>query len=94
LILGGSARLRRRLQETEVYSKLYYDARVASVVREQLKSSGPTVKAISVVKRVTREMWDNEDEETKRVVAEAVAKAQEVPIEEDVSERTAQQYQE
>jgi hypothetical protein len=55
----------------------------------------PGTKPIATVKTVTKELWDNEDWETKRAVAEVVAKAEAVSIKPgEGSQRTPQQYQE
>jgi hypothetical protein len=96
-VFSGPKKLRRRLQEVEVYSKLYYDSRVEPAVHEALKNLEPGIPPLSIVKQVMRKLWDAEDVETKQAVAEKVARAQEVAIEPgkcDTSQRTAQQYQE
>src|ERR1700683_3009651 len=96
-IFGGpNLRLRRQLQETEVYLKLFYDECIEPVVCECLKNTMPHAKAITIIRSVDRELWDVEDIETRIAVATEVAKVQEVPIEDepdDDSECTPEQYQ-
>lgn len=89
----GAPTKRRRLQETEMYSKLYYESRVEPAVREHLKTSDSDVAGLSIIRKVTKQVWEGENAETKAEVAAKVAKAQEVAIEPDES-RTPQQYQE
>ena len=84
--------MHRRLQETEIYSRLYYKDRIAPIVNERRKALGADVKSILVVKGVTKELWDNEELDVKEVVAKERAKAQ--TLEPDVPERTPQQFQE
>lgn len=96
-IFGGPTKVRWRLQETEVYSKLYYKSHIEPAIHNHLKNSAPGTKAISIVKEVTKALWKDEDEETKAEVAKVVANALDMPIEPeegDSSEWTAQQYQE
>ena len=96
IFAGPNLRLRWWLQETEVYSKLFYDERIEPVVRDRLNNMGPQDKAISIVKSVTKELWDAEDMETKAAVAAKVAKAQDVAIENEPdndSVRTPREYQ-
>jgi len=76
-----------------MYSKLYYESRIEPAVREHLKTSDSDVASISVIRKVTKQVWEGEDAETKAEVAANVAKAQEVAIEPDEN-RTPQQYQE
>jgi CRISPR/Cas system-associated protein endoribonuclease Cas2 len=92
---GSSLKSHRRLQETEVYSKLFYNDRIEDVVRERLKTAGPDVSAISVTKSVTKELFEGEDEETRAMVAAKVAEARDLPIENNIDdlERTPKQYQ-
>jgi hypothetical protein len=75
-----------------VYSKLYYESRIEPVVREHLKTSDSDVASLSIIKKVTKQVWEGEDAETQAEVAAKVAKAQEAPIEQDEG-RTPQQYQ-
>ena len=84
---------RWRLQEAEVYSKLYYKSRVEPAVCEHLKTLDSDVADLSIIRKVTRQVWEGEDTETKVEVAARVAKVQEVAIEPDEN-RTPQQYQE
>jgi hypothetical protein len=96
-VFSGPKKLRQRLQEAEVYSKLYYDSHIEPAVHEAIKNSEPGTSSLSIVKQVTRKLWDAEDAETKQAVAEKVARAQEVAIEPgecDTAQCTAQQYQE
>ena len=70
---------------------------IGPAVSEHLKNVEPSTRPISIVKQVTKELWDNEDWEIRKTVVEAVAKAQNVainPDEGDSSQCTPQQYQE
>jgi hypothetical protein len=61
-----------------------------------MKSAGPDVAAISIVKDVTKMLWDAEDAEGKALVAAKVAESQERSIEKENDKddvRTPKQYQ-
>lgn len=93
---GAPSKARRCLQETEVYSKLYYNDRILPAVQRRLKTikdhKGPI---INVVKEVTKELWAVEEAEIRENVA---AKMAEQVLDEGDNEgdmpRTPQQYQE
>jgi ribosomal protein L31E len=76
-----------------VYSKLYYESCVESVVCKHLKTSDSDVASLSIIRKVTKEVWEGEDAETQAKVAVKVAKAQEAAIEPDKG-GTPQQNQE
>jgi len=95
-IFSAPTKARRRLQATEIYSKLYYKDRILPVVRKRLESiedhSGPI---IGIIREVTKELWCDEDVETRNEVAAKTA--QQDIVEDDGEEdlqRTPQQYQE
>jgi hypothetical protein len=86
------------LQETEVYSKLYYKDRISAGVAERIKTLGqgrpPTIK---VIREVTKELYEGEEDEIKMAVATRMAAAQVEAAEVGAAEeppRTPQQYQE
>ncbi|KAG6805182.1 hypothetical protein H0H92_000393 [Tricholoma furcatifolium] len=60
IILGSRSRLP---QLTEIYSDLYYEDRIAPRVREQLAIGANHTERLSVIKRVTRESWNAEENE-------------------------------
>jgi hypothetical protein len=61
---------RRRLQETEVYSKLYYRDRILPAVQDGLKTAGEhNGPLIKLIEEVTMELFAEEDAETKGIVA-------------------------
>ena len=93
LSIFGAPTKHRRLQEAEVYLKLYYESRIEPVVREHLKTSDSDVTSLSIIRKVTKEVWEGEDAETQAEVVAKVAKVQEAAIEPDKG-RTPQQYQE
>ena len=67
---------RRALHEVEKYSKLYYKERVQATVAEDLTPFGPKPPAgvvLDTIRRVTREIYRDEDDETKAVVKAALA---------------------
>lgn len=80
-----------------MYSKLFYDSRVEPVVREYLKTSDPEEEQLSITRKMTKQLWENEDDETKVAMAVAIDNARAAaiePAEGDGSERTPQEYQE
>jgi hypothetical protein len=88
---------RRQFQEAKMYSKLFYDFCVEPVVREYLKMSDPEEEQLSITRKMTRQLWENEDNETKAAMAVAIDNACAAAIEPakgDGSERTPQEYQE
>jgi hypothetical protein len=91
-----SSKSRRRLQDTEIYSKLYYKDRILPVVRERLESikdhKGPIIQ---IIREVTKDLWSNENPDIR---AEVATKMEEQVLEqengEEDAQRTPQQYQE
>lgn len=64
-----------RLQEIEVYSKLYYADRIMPAINECLKvSTGRS--SIMVIKEVTKEIFEGEEDEIKSIVAAKVSASQ------------------
>jgi hypothetical protein len=78
--------------------KLYYEDRILPAVAECVKVMGEDhPPLIKVIREVTKEMLDGEDDEIKAIVAAKVAAAENVAIDgddRDSSTRTPQQYQE
>lgn len=97
----ATSKPRRRLQETEVYSKLYYKDRILPAVQDRLKTAGEqNGPLIKLIKEVTRELFADEDAETKAIVAKEWAALPELPDADANGEdggnglqRTPQQYQ-
>jgi hypothetical protein len=96
---------RRSLHEVEKYSKLYYKERVQSTVLEDLAPFGskpPRSIVLDTIKRVTKEIYEIEDDETKAIVKAALAAdlvataaaAEEDKENEDVDSLTPTQMQE
>lgn len=91
----------RAPQETEIYLKLYNDTRISHRVKQralELNHKGPM---INIIRDVTREMWEDEDDETRDLVAKELAvqlklreDEQEAAAEMDGQDPTPQQYQE
>ena len=94
-IFGVSSKSRRRLQDTEIYSKLYYKDRILPVVRQRLASmedhKGPIIQ---IIREVTKDLWSEENAEIR---AEVAAKMEEKLCEgkndNEDAQRTPQQYQ-
>lgn len=95
---SDSIKPRRRHQETEIYSKLFYKDRILPEVRKRLDSLGESHgPMITIIRDVTMEMYEKEDAETKAAVALKIVEAKCVDVDgEDVSsglQRTPAQYQ-
>lgn len=60
-----------------MYSHLYYPTRVLPTVRQDLDGLGAPShsQVLTTIKRVTREIWEAEDEETQNIVYQAIADA-------------------
>ncbi|KAH9840979.1 uncharacterized protein C8Q71DRAFT_890293 [Rhodofomes roseus] len=64
---------RRNLKETEVYSRKYYDERIKPQVQEELSGRVVTKEErLGIIKRVTKELYDREDEEIKKEIRDEV----------------------
>ena len=95
-IFGVPSKSRRRLQDTEIYSRLYYNDRILPVVCERLKSikdhKGPIIQ---IIREVTKDLWSNENPDIR---VEVATKMEEQVLEqengEEDAQRTPQQYQE
>ncbi|OCH90155.1 hypothetical protein OBBRIDRAFT_835217 [Obba rivulosa] len=89
-----------RLQLTEYYSQQYYDTKVRLLVQAEIEqhiTQGEKVNTISIVKRLTREMFDNEPNKVKdeiRVLwdAEHMALANTIDETEDEELPTPESY--
>ena len=92
------SRARRHLQEVEVYSKLYYSDRVGPAVTERLKMDGGNGRSrIAVIREVTKELYQGEDDEVKAAVDARALTLREASLNENAQEsaiRTPQQLQE
>jgi hypothetical protein len=82
----------------EVYSKLYYSDRILPAVKERVKAeSGVSRSSIAMIRKVTKQLFEGEDDEVKAEVAAKMAIAQELSLDEETEEnvpRTPQQFQE
>ncbi|TFY65470.1 hypothetical protein EVJ58_g1965 [Rhodofomes roseus] len=64
---------RRNLKDTEVYSRKYYEERIKPRVQEELSGRVvPKDERLEVIKRVTKEVYDGEDEELKEEIREEI----------------------
>ncbi|TFY57774.1 hypothetical protein EVJ58_g6820 [Rhodofomes roseus] len=64
---------RRNLKETEVYSRKYYEERIKPQVQEELSGRVVTKEErLGIIKRVTKELYDREDEEIKKEIRDEV----------------------
>lgn len=98
--LFASSDKSRLLNQVEKYSSLYYPERVRNVVADALLEYGdqPTrSQQLNTIKRVTLEIWEAEDMETRDIVFEAMAadkaKKEASQVQEGNNERTPLQYQ-
>lgn len=73
LELFGASRT-RTLQQSEMYSKLYW-GKIKPKVQEEIDEARTTTRGekLNIVKRVTKDMWDAESEEVKAVVITKLA---------------------
>lgn len=85
---------------TNKYSKLYYDTRVAPLVAIQVQLLGhkpSPAENLAIIKRLTRETWENEDDETIAEVNAALDTDRAAKLAtgscEDGEERTPAEYQ-
>jgi hypothetical protein len=91
-------RQHRRLQEVELYSKLYYDDRIAPAVGDRIKACGKDGShSIQMIREVTRELYEGEEDEIKAAVRAKMASvgdasAEDDPDDDSPSPRTPQQY--
>lgn len=96
----GHTRQHRRLQEVELYSKLYYDDRIAPAVEHRMKACGEKGShSIHMIREVTRELYEGEDDEIKAAVKAKMASIEDASADDDPddgspSPRTPQQYHE
>lgn len=93
---SGQLKKRRRLQETEVYSKLHYDDRILPAVNAAIAANGDEAKTIKIIRQVTKDLYENEAEEVKAAVISEM-KAAELRVGEDNEsqelKRTPEEYQ-
>lgn len=60
----------------EKYSSLFYETRVAATVQADIAGLGRApsrAETLSTIKRVTKELWEGEDVETREIILEALA---------------------
>jgi hypothetical protein len=97
LEVPARSRPRRRLQEVEVYSKLYYDDRVAPAVADRIKGLGKNAR-IGVIREVTKEFYDGEEDQIKAAVVAEMTSSHEAAANSDSEDkdppRTPQEYHE
>lgn len=99
-IFGGPSSVpRRRLQATEMYSKLYYKERILPVIQQRTRDvTETTAPMITIIREVTSELYANKDAETKAIVASKMAEAEALSVDPDDGadglRRTARQFQE
>jgi hypothetical protein len=79
----------------EVYSKLYYPDRVASAVADRINVLGER-PSIRMIREVTKEMYEGEEEEIKAAVVAKMEATAKVTMDDDHDGDacTPQQYQE
>jgi hypothetical protein len=90
-------RQHRHLQEVELYSKLYYDNRIAPAVGDRIKACGKDGShSIQMIREVTRELYEGEVKAAVRakMVSVGDASAEDDPNNNSPSPRTPQQYHE
>lgn len=96
-IFGGARTKRRQHQEIEIYSKMYYTERVLPVVQERVLRDNHKGPQISLIREVTRELYDKESPETITAVTTALAAAKVCDLDGDDGTsglmRTPEQYQ-
>lgn len=100
--VGEVRKGRRLLNSTEIYSKLHYAERIQPAVAERLKtlaSSNVSVSAaerLEIIKKITRDLYDDESEEIKREVSVKMEEFRKASLAEPTEEetvRTPQDYQ-
>ncbi|KAF7977147.1 hypothetical protein HWV62_4559 [Athelia sp. TMB] len=70
LTANSAAKPRRRLQETEAYIHLHYKERIAEAVHQRIQgSSDDSGPMINVIRQVAKELYADEDDETRTAVA-------------------------
>ncbi|KAG6808750.1 hypothetical protein H0H92_003021, partial [Tricholoma furcatifolium] len=57
IIHGSRSRLP---QVTEIYSDMFYETKIAPIVKEEMPASANRSECLTVIKRVTRDLWHNE----------------------------------
>jgi hypothetical protein len=89
------------LQDVEVYSKLFYEDRVAPAVAERLRDEGGGDRStrLRTIREVTQKLWEGEDDAVKAAVAAKMAAnlpvvAGDAVVTSSHQVRTPQQYHE
>ena len=86
----------RAPQKAQVYSKLMYQDKIKTKVDTIISESGPMSRRdkFNLRMKVTKEMWENEDEGVKAMVNEEVAKLTNLKLTEQQGGRTPEQMAE
>jgi hypothetical protein len=80
----NAARKTCKLREVEVYSLLFYNEKIGPrVSKERGDTSLSHSENLSLVKRVTADMYVDETEQVKVMVAAKIAEASEKPVEKE-----------
>jgi hypothetical protein len=93
----AQGRSQRSLQEVEIYSRLYYADRVAPAAADRIKGLDAASR-IKVIREVTKEMYDEEEDEIKAAVVAKMISSREAAANSHSGDepplRTPQQYHE
>jgi hypothetical protein len=89
IVLKPSSRL---LQDTEIYSQLYYEKKLKAIVAEETKGLSPRERFVKS-REVTRREWDNESDEVKAEVQARKEELSKERMDADDMESTPQQRQ-
>lgn len=98
LLTASSKGRTQALTAVEKYSNMFYHERVAATVQTDLDRLGVQrthSQVLTTIKRVTKEIWEAEDDTTKSIVLEALAadKADKSVVFTDGEIRTPAEYQ-
>lgn len=99
-VFGKPAAHPKRLsQEDEIYISLFYPTRIIHKVRERIEQDNFKGPAVNLIRKIAREMYEEEDEETRSIVtaavnAQRVGKAEEDEEGDEENDKpTPEQYQ-
>jgi hypothetical protein len=76
-------------RKAKVYSEMYYKERIQPLVKAALQEGGWKGK-IALIQKVTKDMWEEEDEETKGAVRSKIAEI--VALKEKDGPHSPEQY--
>src|SRR5271154_4834509 len=78
----------RTWQDSQVYSKLYYESKLKAIVDHELEGQNPTKgERFAKVVEVAKREWQSESEEVKQIVR---AKKEEMEIEQESGDKRSQ----